>query len=177
MRVTIAAICLSWLSISSLASAAEEKAASPAELAAQKEQLSKVQKLVGSWKGVGQPQRGSTKDSWIETADWAWRFSPERTTLFTRTEKGKFFSKLELIAGETAGSYTLLATPARGAKPFATRENSTRTRSSFSNRPARRKAYHSEFRSALSLTANACWFCTKAKPNSAISWCELPKSA
>jgi hypothetical protein len=116
MRVFVAAFCLSWLSISSLATAAEEKAASAAELAAQKEQLAKVQKLVGSWKGVGQPQRGSTKDSWIETADWAWRFSPERTTLFTRTEKGKFFAKLELIAGETAGSYTLVATPTAGGE-------------------------------------------------------------
>jgi len=99
------------------AQAADEKEATPEQLAAQKEQLSKVQKLVGSWKGVGQPQRGSTKDSWIEQADWAWRFSPQRTTLFTRTEKSKYFSKLELIAGEQADTYSLVATPAAGGDP------------------------------------------------------------
>ncbi len=98
---------------------AEEKPASPEQLAAQKEQLGKVQKLIGAWKGVGQPQRGSTKDSWTEQADWAWRFNPQRTTLFARTEKSKYFSKVELIAGEKADAYTLLATPAAGGEPVA----------------------------------------------------------
>lgn len=116
MKNVVVATCMLGLLVVSNLQGAEEKAASADQLAAQKEQLSKVQKLIGSWKGVGQPQRGSTKDSWIEQADWAWRFSPERTTLFTRLEKSKFFSKLELISGETAGEYVLLATPTAGGE-------------------------------------------------------------
>lgn len=90
--------------------------ASEAELAKQKEALAKVQTLVGGWKGVGQPQRGSTKDSWIEQADWAWKFSPERTTLFSRTEQGKYFEKVELISGDKPDTYVLLATPKAGGE-------------------------------------------------------------
>jgi YHS domain-containing protein len=98
---------------------AEEKPATEAELAKQKEQLAKVQKLIGGWRGTGQPQRGSTKDSWIEEADWAWKFSPQRTTLFSRPAKAMFFSKLELIAGEKNETYTMLATPAAGGDPVS----------------------------------------------------------
>lgn len=86
------------------------------DLAKQKEALAKVQKLIGGWKGVGQPQRGSTKDSWTEQADWAWKFGPERTTLFSRTEQSKFFEKVELIAGEKSDNYQLLATPKAGGE-------------------------------------------------------------
>ena len=114
MNRVVALVVIGLLSLATSALAADAKAATAEQLAAQKDQLSKVQKLVGSWKGVGQPQRGSTKDSWIEQADWAWRFSPERTTLFTRTDKSKYFAKLELVAGEQADSYTLLATPIAG---------------------------------------------------------------
>src|SRR4051812_38152952 len=41
----------------------------------QQAQLTKLQALVGSWRGVAQPIRGSAKDSWTEQADWSWDFS------------------------------------------------------------------------------------------------------
>jgi hypothetical protein len=100
------------------ASCADDKPATDAELAIQKERLGKIQKLIGGWKGVGQPQRGSTKDSWTEQNDWAWKFSPQRTTMFARTEQSKYFSKVEMIAGK-AGEYTLLATPKDGGEAVA----------------------------------------------------------
>lgn len=89
---------------------------SEGDLAKQKEALGKVQKLIGGWKGVGQPQRGSTKDSWTEQADWAWKFGPERTTLFSRTEQSKYFEKVELIATDKADAYVLKATPKAGGE-------------------------------------------------------------
>ncbi|WP_425617495.1 hypothetical protein NA78x_001173 [Anatilimnocola sp. NA78] len=116
MKRIVGMLVVALMMLTTNAHAADEKEATPEQLAAQKEQLSKVQKLVGSWKGVGQPQRGSTKDSWIEQANWAWRFSPQRTTLFTRPEKSKYFSKLELIAGEQADAYSMAATPAAGGE-------------------------------------------------------------
>ena len=114
-------ICV-WLLLGSFvvaARAAEEKPATEAQLAAQKEQLGKIQRLIGGWKGVGQPQRGSTKDSWTEQADWAWKFSPQRTSMFARTEQSKYFSKVEMVAGDDAGAFTLLATPKDGGEPVA----------------------------------------------------------
>lgn len=90
-------------------SAADDKAA------ASKEQLAKVQKLVGQWRGVGQPQRGSTKDSWVEEADWAWEFEGE-ISLIAKLPKGKYFSSLMLLPGKTSDEYALAATRADDGK-------------------------------------------------------------
>src|SRR5436305_1302848 len=84
----------------------------------QKEQLSKLQGLVGQWRGVGQPQRSSTKDNWIEEADWAWNFDKDGPSLVSKLPKGKYFSELRLTAGSGAGFYQLAATPAAGGEPL-----------------------------------------------------------
>src|SRR5262245_48045477 len=77
----------------------------------QKHQLAKLQPLVGAWRGVGQPQRGSTKDSWIEEADWAWSFEKD-PALVAKLPQGRFFSRLRLTAGSDERTYVLDATPA-----------------------------------------------------------------
>jgi YHS domain-containing protein len=114
MKTLSICICLAVGLFALRAYGAEDKPASEAELASQKERLGKIQKLIGGWKGVGQPQRGSTKDSWTEQADWAWKFSPQRTAMFARTEQSKYFAKVEMVAEGKAGEYTLLATPKDG---------------------------------------------------------------
>src|SRR5438067_218080 len=83
----------------------------------QKEQLSKLQGLVGQWRGVGQPQRSSTKDNWIEEADWAWNFDKDAPSLVSKLPKGKYFSELRLTVSG-AGHYQLAATPAAGGEPL-----------------------------------------------------------
>jgi hypothetical protein len=80
-----------------------------------KAQLAKIQQLVGKWRGVGQPQRGSTKDSWIEQADWQWSFAGG-TSLVGKLPEGKYFQKIKLVRGEKETGYTLLATPSDGSK-------------------------------------------------------------
>lgn len=80
-----------------------------------KAQLAKVQQLVGQWRGVGQPQRGSTKDSWVEEADWQWSFAGG-ISLFAKLPEGKYFSKVKLTRGEKEGQYVLVGTPADGSK-------------------------------------------------------------
>jgi hypothetical protein len=79
-----------------------------------KEQLSKLQPLVGQWRGVGQPQRSSTKDSWIEEADWAWNFDKDAPALVAKLPKGKYFNELRLTAGPSARQFQLKAIPAKG---------------------------------------------------------------
>jgi YHS domain-containing protein len=87
----------------------------PKPQADDKAQLAKVQQLVGQWRGVGQPQRGSTKDSWVEEADWQWSFAGG-ISLFAKLPEGKYFSKVKLTRGEKEGQYVLAGTPADGSK-------------------------------------------------------------
>ena len=82
----------------------------------QQERLEKIQQVVGSWRGVGQPQRSSTKDSWLEEADWAWQFGKEQPSLIAKLPKAKYFSQLQLTAGKEAGEFTLAATPTAGGE-------------------------------------------------------------
>ncbi len=121
MKTFSICICVAVGLFTLCANGAEDKPASEAELAVQKERLGKIQKLIGGWKGVGQPQRGSTKDSWTEQSDWAWKFSPQQTTMFSRPEQSKYFSKVEMSAAGKAGEYTLQATPKDGGEAVAYR--------------------------------------------------------
>lgn len=105
---------LLWLPTTTICLAADPQG----EPADDKAQLAKVQQLVGKWRGVGQPQRGSTKDSWIEQADWAWSFA-DGISLFAKLPEGKYFQKIKLVRGEQEGDYTLLATPADGGEPLS----------------------------------------------------------
>ena len=81
----------------------------PADLAAQKERLAKMQLLVGDWRGVGQPQRGSTKDSWIAEAQWAWSFDEGTAALVGALPKGRYFKSLKLTPGKEEGAFELVA--------------------------------------------------------------------
>jgi hypothetical protein len=87
----------------------DKPAGEPAGLAAQKERLAKMQALVGDWRGVGQPQRGSTKDSWIAEAQWAWNFDKGEASLVAALPKGRYFKSLRLVPGKGDGSYELVA--------------------------------------------------------------------
>ncbi len=55
------------------------------------EALSRLQELVGTWRGVGQPRRGSSRDSWIETAHWQWSFDDGTPALEFESKKGRFY--------------------------------------------------------------------------------------
>ena len=60
---------------------------------------------------LGQPQRGSTKDSWTEEADWAWSFAGDGPSLAAKLPKGKYFTQLRLSASAADGQYQLTAIP------------------------------------------------------------------
>jgi hypothetical protein len=42
---------------------------------ADQEALKAYAPLVGSWRGVGQVQRGRVRGAWTESADWAWKLT------------------------------------------------------------------------------------------------------
>ena len=94
------------------------KPAADAGLDAQKGQLAKLQGLVGTWKGVASPIRGSDKGAWIEKADWAWKFSNKSAALAVQIGDGKYFSTGELRPGKADGDYVLAAKSADGKQTF-----------------------------------------------------------
>ena len=70
--------------------------------------------LVGSWKGVGQPQRGSTKGSWSETIACRWEFHDGHADLILDDPQGKYFASAKLHPGKQAGEFELTTTLADG---------------------------------------------------------------
>ncbi|MDP6443639.1 MAG: hypothetical protein QGG36_23800 [Pirellulaceae bacterium] len=80
-----------------------------------KQALTKLQTYVGSWKGVGQLQRGSRRGAWLEKSEWKWSFSGDAPTLAFSVEQGKYFktAKLSSVAGK-GSSYVLDATTVDG---------------------------------------------------------------
>ena len=84
------------------------------KLATQKAELARVQFLVGSWKGVGQPQRGSSKGAWTEQVEWAWRFEDGNVQLAAELKDSKWFSNFSLQAGKRPKYFVLVAKPLAG---------------------------------------------------------------
>lgn len=99
------AACLA-LSLASLEAAQE-----PASLPRDKQQLAPLQTVVGSWRGVGQPRRGSSQGAWTEQCEWGWQFDASRASLVCRLSGNKYFSSFQLQAGSKPGQFVLLATP------------------------------------------------------------------
>ncbi len=81
----------------------------PAEREAIKTALAEFNSLIGGWRGVGQPQRNSTKDAWTETADWAWHFDKDTTAIRYLVKDGKLLQSADLSYDPDRKVYTLAA--------------------------------------------------------------------
>jgi hypothetical protein len=106
---------VTWIAVAAIGAlfaSAEPPPASDAShtRAADKAALAPLQSLIGQWKGVGQPQRGSAKGSWSEKSDWAWRFAGGRAELVFHAPDGKYFSQARLRPAAKSGDFELLAT-------------------------------------------------------------------
>jgi hypothetical protein len=94
-----------------LMAAAARAADDEKRIAGDKQMLSAVQSYVGGWRGVGQLRRGSSRGAWTEGAEWSWRFADGRAELVADLERSKYYSRLQLQAGDEPGQFVLLATP------------------------------------------------------------------
>lgn len=77
--------------------------------------LAAWQVLVGEWRGVGQPKRGSNRDAWREESEWSWHYVDGRAELQAEITDGRFFKRLQLQPGEKPGQFVLLVTPRESA--------------------------------------------------------------
>ncbi len=62
--------------------------------------LLRWQFLVGQWRGVGQPRRGSTRGAWRETLTWRWDFSGNAARLVGTPRDSKLYRALEIAWDE-----------------------------------------------------------------------------
>jgi YHS domain-containing protein len=51
--------------------------------------LEQFNSLIGEWRGVGQPTRGSNKGAWSETGQWIWELRKEQAGLRYNVKDGK----------------------------------------------------------------------------------------
>src|SRR5687768_15526493 len=45
--------------------------------------------LIGEWRGVGMPKRGSQAGAWIESAEWVWDFQEKTPAIRYDVKKGQ----------------------------------------------------------------------------------------
>lgn len=77
-------------------------------------QMKEFQWLIGDWKGIGQPKRGSNTGTWKETAECAWDFSQTKPAIVVQVTDGKHWSQLRLAIDPDTGKPQLGLQPAGG---------------------------------------------------------------
>jgi YHS domain-containing protein len=82
--------------------------------AAAKEALAQFNSLIGGWRGVGQPRRGSAAGSWKETANWVWDFSQPAPAIRYEVTDGKLIKEARVTFDPAAGLFHVATTLADG---------------------------------------------------------------
>jgi len=88
----------------------------PAAPISAKQALTKVQWVVGDWRGTGQIRRNSGQGSWLEECGWSWKFGDEQMALAFKIDDAKYFRDGLLQWNGTSKEYELLAREAKEGK-------------------------------------------------------------
>jgi YHS domain-containing protein len=88
----------------------ESDLGSQASREAIQEALAVFNPLIGGWRGVGQPVRGSNKGSWTERAEWVWELKKERVGIRYVVKNGKQLSGALLTWDPRQKEFELVAT-------------------------------------------------------------------
>jgi YHS domain-containing protein len=81
------------------------------EVAAQKADLGEFNALIGKWRGVGQPRRGSNQGAWKEDAEWVWDFSDHGVAVRYDVSDGKLMKSARLTSDGKKDFTLALTTP------------------------------------------------------------------
>jgi len=120
IRVFSSALAAAIVFASALASVAQRPAAphsgdSHSKRLSAKEALAQLNSLIGGWRGVGQPRRGSAAGSWKETAEWVWNFSQSAPAIRYVVTEGKLIKSARLTFDEQTGLFRATVTLPDGA--------------------------------------------------------------
>lgn len=81
-----------------------------ASRAEQQKSLAPFASLVGQWRGVGQPKRGSNRGAWTEKSEWIWDFSKKQVAIASTISKGKLAKTIRITAGEKKDQFVVAVT-------------------------------------------------------------------
>jgi len=79
-------------------------------------ELARLNPLIGGWRGVAQPIRGSSKGAWSETAEWVWNLKGKEPSVEYVVTEGKLLKKAVLTWDGKEKAYRLAATLADGTE-------------------------------------------------------------
>jgi YHS domain-containing protein len=81
--------------------------------------LSDFNGLIGEWRGVGQPRRGSNQGAWRQNAEWVWDFEPDSVGIKYVVKDGKLVSTARITWDAQAEEYVLtLTTPEKQQRTY-----------------------------------------------------------
>jgi YHS domain-containing protein len=120
MRTLIVLLCGGCAAVLMLAlvNAADKPAAAPKSdphVKAAKEALAHFNSLIGGWRGIGQPRRGSSSGSWSEKAEWVWDFSRPEPAIRYDVKRGKLVKSARLTFDDKTNLFRATVTLADGA--------------------------------------------------------------
>ena len=98
-----------WLCLAAFVAIGSAAAEEPSQIESDRRALAGAQTLVGNWRGVGQPKRGSSQGAWTEEAQWSWHFADGRAELVGTVTGGKYFDELRIQPGAKADELVLVA--------------------------------------------------------------------
>jgi len=94
----------------------------PPESTDAKAALAEFNDLIGEWRGVGMPKRGSRVGAWFESAEWIWDFAEKTPALRYDVEKGQLLESARLTWNPKEERFELKATlPDRSNREYAGR--------------------------------------------------------
>lgn len=88
----------------------KEPANAAQTLAEQKAALAEFNSLIGKWRGVGLPRRGSRAGAWTEKAEWVWRFGKNSAAVDYKVDKGKLLQSARVTYDPERKLFSLAGT-------------------------------------------------------------------
>lgn len=92
------------------------------------EALSGFNDLIGGWRGVGQPRRGSNRGAWRQNAEWVWDFQPDSVGVKYDVSDGKLAETGRVTWDPKAEEFILtMKTPDEQRRIYRGRQEGNRT--------------------------------------------------
>ncbi len=90
-----------------------------ADRQAAQEGLEPLNSLIGEWRGIGQPRRGSNRGAWKQSGEWIWDFADQGVALQYKVADGKLVEEGRLTFDPESGLYLLeLTTPEKQTRRY-----------------------------------------------------------
>ncbi|MBX3438920.1 MAG: YHS domain-containing protein [Planctomycetaceae bacterium] len=80
------------------------------------EGLEKFNGLIGEWRGVGQPQRGSNRGAWQQNSEWVWNFDDGGVAIDYRVTDGQLVRSGRLTFDPESGLYQFVVQDPQGVE-------------------------------------------------------------